>query len=309
MLVHGLGVASSIFSTDTIATNMVEYLCGHGYDVWLLDFRVSIALAAANQRSNGDQIAKYDFPAAVAEVRRLTGASSIQAVVHCWGASTFFMSLLSGLHGVRSVVCSQIANNIVVPTASAIKTGLHVPTFLSELGVESLTAYVDSHANWQEKVYDKALRTYAAALAEGWCTNPVCHRITFMYAPLYCHDKLNDLTHRNLHELFGVANVGAFEHLALLCREKVLLSAEGEDIYMPNLERLKLPIRFIHGSKNECYLPESTEITFQSLCDHFGSDNYSRVVIPDYGHIDCIFGRDAAVDVYPLIVEHLDATA
>jgi cholesterol oxidase len=29
-------------------------------------------------------------------------------------------------------------------------------------------------------------------------------------------------------------------------------------------------------------------------------------VIPGYGHIDCIFGKDAAEDIYPLILNALD---
>ena len=35
---------------------------------------------------------------------------------------------------------------------------------------------------------------------------------------------------------------------------------------------------------------------------------YQRHVIPGYGHSDCMFGKDAARDVYPHVVEHLDAT-
>ena len=58
MLVHGLGVGSNIFSTDTIQTNLLEYLCKHDYDVWLLDFRVSILLPASKKEWNGDQIAQ-----------------------------------------------------------------------------------------------------------------------------------------------------------------------------------------------------------------------------------------------------------
>ena len=34
----------------------------------------------------------------------------------------------------------------------------------------------------------------------------------------------------------------------------------------------------------------------------------SGSVIPGYGHIDCIFGKNAVKDVYPFIVEHLEAT-
>ena len=65
LLSHGLGVSSLIFTIDTIDTNLVEYLFAQGYDIWLLDFRASIRLPAARSMFTGDDIAKYDYPAAV----------------------------------------------------------------------------------------------------------------------------------------------------------------------------------------------------------------------------------------------------
>ncbi|HEY6728818.1 MAG TPA: GMC oxidoreductase, partial [Polyangiaceae bacterium] len=57
LLSHGLGVSSRIFTLDTVDTNLVEYLCGHGFDVWALDYRMSIELPTAKQRANGDVVA------------------------------------------------------------------------------------------------------------------------------------------------------------------------------------------------------------------------------------------------------------
>ena len=309
MLVHGLGVASSIFSTDTIPTNMVEFLCAHEYDVWLLDFRVSIDLPASDEQSTGDEQAKYDFPAAVKTIQSVTGKDSVQAIVHCWGASTFFMSMLQGLEGIRSIVCSQIATNPVLPLSTTIKTGLHVPSVVENLGFDSMTAYTDTNTSWLGKLYDKALEVNALAQAQGQCDSAVCHRVTFLYSSLYRHETLNDKLHDNLHELFGEANITTLKHLSEICRNKSPVSADGEDIYMPHIDRLNLPICFISGSMNECYLPESTEITYKMLGQKYGADQYSRHVIDGYGHIDCIFGRDACKDVYPVMLEHLDKTA
>ncbi|HZT32890.1 MAG TPA: alpha/beta fold hydrolase [Bryobacteraceae bacterium] len=307
ILSHGLGVSSLIFSTDVIETNLLEYLFAHGYDVWLLDYRASIALPAAVLQATGDDIATKDYPAAVNKVRELTGSATVQMVVHCWGSTTFFMAMLAGLEGVRSAVCSQIATHIVAPTMTKLKTGLHLPEFLNKLGIKSLTAYVDTHADWKERVYDAALNLYPIEIRER-CNSPVCHRITFMYAPLYQHEQLNQITHDTLHEMFGIANMSTFEHLALLTRTGHLVNAAGQDTYLPHLERLAIPIRFIHGEQNHCFLPESTEITYNLLRQHNGESLYSRQVIPGYGHIDCIFGKDAARDVYPHILDHLDAT-
>ena len=307
ILVHGLGVSSQIFSIDTIETNLLEFLYAHGYDVWLLDFRASIELPAAAEPFTADDIARYDYPAAVAKVLEVTASPSVQMVVHCYGSTTFFMAMLAGLQGVRSVVSSQIATHIVCPPMTRLKSGLHLPALLDRLGVESLTAYTDTNANWFERLYERSLEVFPAD-KEDECTSAVCHRISFMYSLLYKHDQLNTPTHDALHEMFGIANIHALEHLAVMVRAGGLRSVDGQDIYLPHLERLAIPITFVHGAENSCFLPESTEKTMEMLRQRNGSDLYRRHVVPDYGHIDCIFGKRAARDVYPLILEHLERT-
>lgn len=307
ILSHGLGVSSEIFSLDTIDTNLLEYLFAHGYDVWLLDYRASIDLPASRTQFTADDIAQKDYPAAVEAVRLVTGAATVQTVVHCYGSTTFFMAMLAGLQGVRSAVSSQIATHIVAPPITRFKVGLHLPEVLEAVGVDSLTAYVDRHADWKNRLFDLALKCYPVAAAER-CTSPVCHRITFMYAPLYEHAQLNTLTHETLHETFGIANMRAFEHLALMTKKGHVVTATGEDAYLPHLDRLAIPITFIHGARNECFLPASTAKTYELLQQANGAALYRRHVIPDYGHIDCIFGKNAVKDVYPLILQHLDET-
>ncbi|MGH9453190.1 MAG: alpha/beta fold hydrolase [Terriglobia bacterium] len=307
ILSHGLGVSSLIFTIDTIDTNLLEYLYANGYDVWLLDSRASIALPAAKLQSSGDDIATKDYPAAVQKVREITGVANVQMVVHCWGSTTFTMAMLAGLEGVRSAVCSQISANIVAAAPTRIKTGLHLASFLDDIGVHSLSAYVDNHAGLLSKIYDGGLEIYADALTQR-CRDASCHRITFMYAPLYQHSQLNEATHDALPEMFGVANMRAFEHLQRLTNTGHLVDVNGEEVYMPHLDRLAIPICFIHGAENECFLPRSTEITYNLLRAKNNPALYTRHVIPGYGHIDCIFGDRAARDVYPLILQHLETT-
>jgi len=304
ILSHGLGVSSLIFSTDTIDTNLLEYLVAHGYDVWLLDYRASIELPASLGQFSADDIATRDYPAAVEAVRQLTGAASVQVVAHCFGATTFVMAMLAGLKGVRSAVCSQIGPHVVTPTTTKIKAGLHLSSVIESLGVSSLTAYTDAHADWQSRLLDNALRAYPVEKGEA-CASPVCHRITFIYALLYEHERLNTLTHNTLHEMFGIANVRALDHLGKMVRAGTVVDAAGNDTYMPHLDRMNIPLAFIHGAENACFLPESTQRSYEALRAVNGPSHYWRHVIPNYGHIDCIFGANAAKDVYPYIVEHL----
>ena len=306
MLSHGLGVSSLIFSIDTINPNLLETLFAQGYDVWLLDYRASISLPASNARFTGDDIATLDYPAAIAEIRARTGAESVQVMAHCFGSTTFFMAMLAGLEGVRSAVISQIATHMRAPVLSRLKAGLHLPSLLDTLGVDSLTAYVDAHSNWLDRLYDGALRLYPQEMEER-TNSAVDKRITFMYGQLWELDQLNTATHDNLHELFGVANIACFEHLARMLREGHIVDSAGHDVYLPHLDRLAIPITIVHGAENQTFLPASTEITYRMLCARNGPDLYQRHLIAGYGHIDCIFGKNAHRDVYPHIVAALDA--
>src|SRR5262249_34118095 len=155
---------------------------------------------------------------------------------------------------------------------------LHMPSALAALGVDSLTAYADSSENWFSRLYDRALELYPEQAAEH-CNSAVCHRISFMYALLYKHEQLNEATHEALHEMFGIGNMKAFEHLALMVRKGHVVSFKGEEDYLPNLNRLAIPITFIHGAENACFLPESTRKTFEILGQTNGANLYSRSVV------------------------------
>jgi cholesterol oxidase len=105
---------------------------------------------------------------------------------------------------------------------------------------------------------------------------------------------------------YGGAIGASRTHLALPINVGHLVNFAGEDVYLPHLDRLALPITFIHGADNECYEPKSTEITYDLLCQTNGKELYFRHVIPGYGHIDCIFGKNASNDVFPIVLNALE---
>jgi cholesterol oxidase len=76
---------------------------------------------------------------------------------------------------------------------------------------------------------------------------------------------------------------------------------------MNHLKRLRLPISFIHGRANREFLPRATRKTYKLLCDENGEEWYSWRPIESYGHMDCFIGKRAAVDVFPIILEELEA--
>lgn len=120
-------------------------------------------------------------------------------------------------------------------------------------------------------------------------------------------------TPEELSNLFGVGNLSALRHLLLMLQRGIAVDAWGLDRYLPHVDRLDLPIHFLAGTSNHLFHPEGTEMTMQWLRDAHGratsSRNYSVSYLNGYGHLDAIIGRDASVDVFPDILEHLEAHA
>lgn len=305
LLIHGLGVSSSIFTIDSIECNLTEYLFLNGYDVWLLDWRASIVLPYHHMQFHLDEVAKNDIVASVKKVRELTNVESIHVIAHCVGGIAFLMSMMNGLKGIASIVISQVGTHLYPHKINKIKANLYTPNILKFLGINELKAYVGINPSWKDKILDNLLKFYPVPIKEH-CSSTICHRTSFMYGLLYQHTQLNELTHENLHELLGGANVTTFNQLALMFRNRKIVGATGRNNYLINLNNLAIPITFIHGEKNSVYLPKSTEVTYKVLCEKNGRELYKRHVIDKYGHLDCIIGKNAAQDVFPLIVKHLE---
>lgn len=310
VLTHGLGVSSLIFSIDTIATNLLEHLFEAGYDCWLLDYRSSIDLPYAGERHTADDIARHDYPAAIARVREVTNAPDVQVVAHCFGATTFTMAMLSGLEGVRSAVISQIGPHVFVPWfPQRLLAHLRVPWFFGLLRLRAVDVTARERDPRWLRALDRVLYRLLPLSGRASSDNATSNRITALYGPLYERDQLDDATfHEALPEMFGEANVAALAQLALIARRRRIVDAGGRDAYLPRLDALDIPVCFIHGAENRCFLPRSTRKTHRLLQRRFGPEKYARHVIPKYGHLDCIVGKDAVRDVYPLIRAHLDAT-
>ena len=314
LLVHGAGVHSGMFALPTVDESFPAYLAKNGYDTWLLDWRASILLPL--RQFTLDDSARYDFPAAVNKIRTVTGARDVQAVVHCAGAISFFMSLASGrLDGsIRCVSCSQIALHYKGPLASEAKSAIHLPDLLAGAGHDYLSATEDpAHPAFQ------ALFGTMVDLVHHECDSTVCHRITFLYGHLYKHANLNPPTHERLGEQFGKCNMTAFRHLAQLMRrgsasrydygaaenQKRYGSEEPPTYLDPT--HLRIPITFVSGEQNQCFLPESTARTFDWLRKENGDALYKRHTVPGYGHIDGFMGARANREVFPLFIEQLEA--
>lgn len=299
----GFSNSTYVFTFDGLDTNFAEHFSQQGYDTWLFDYRSSPDLPVSKTQFTVDDIATRDWPAALDYVRQATGAKDVQVVAHCLGSMTCFMALLSGMGGVRQLVASQMTPHTNVQWRLKAEAVLHLDSIFKVLHVKGLTPAAG--ASLGGRTIDELLKAFP--VPEDWKgLGPVCQRIYAIFGPVFKPENLNLATRGALGEMFGFANLTAFEQITKMMAAGVIVDSNGDDTYMPHVDRLKLPIALIHGSDNAFLHPKGSERTFLWLRENNPPDFYTRHVIPTYSHLDCFIGKNAAADVFPVIQAELE---
>ena len=304
LLVHGAGVRANIFMAP-VRTTLVDLLLEEGYDVWLENWRASIDFPP--NRWTLDQAALFDHPAAVEKVIEETGASSIKAVVHCQGSTSFVMSAVAGLvPQVKTIVSNAVSLHPVVPPAARVKQ-------VAVSVLSRLTDYVNPQ--WglaPPSSLARALTAYVR-LTHHECDNIVCRWASFTYGvgfpTLWRHENLNDETHDWLVEEFAAVPLSFFEQMKECIHAGHLVAfdhpSELPDDFVADAPLTDARFALFAGEVNRCFTPESQLRTHRWL-EGFRRGYHTVHVVPGYGHLDIFMGKDAGRDVLPLMIAELN---
>jgi cholesterol oxidase len=304
ILAPGFGMAASSFLVTTINPNVVEFLHGKGHDVWLFDYRASINLPlAARGPFTLDDIAREDWPDAVTYVQELTKSAGVKVVAHCVGSVTLLMALLHGMQGVERAVCSQFTTHPKTSWFNLLKARLRFSRLLQLFGLRVVQPMLVRR--WSNYLLDIALRAVPMAREER-CGKAVCRWINAVYGCTHRHAQLDDATHTLLSDLFGVGDLDAFNHIALIMREGRALNHLGYDAYLPYAGRLAdVRLHFLIGDRNYIFFPQGSDRTIRWLKANNPGAQYSVTELHGYAHLDCFIGKDAKNAVFPKINEFL----
>jgi len=305
LLSHGAGVRANIFRAPVDQT-IVDALLDNGYDVWLENWRASIDLPPSKWTL--DDAAVYDHPAAVRLIAERTGASEINAIVHCQGSTSFVMSACAGLlPAVKTIVSNAVSLHMMVPGFSKFKLDCAVP----------IMKYIYPFLNPQWGIHAPDLRTKllrgVVELTHRECHNGVCKFSSFTYGTgfpvLWRHENLNDATHEWLKNEFADVPMTFFEQMAQCVRRGNLVSLghfrELPDDLVAQPPQTDARFVFVTGEKNVCFLPQSQRRSFEFL-DQLHPNYHSFHSFPGYGHLDVFMGKNAAKDTFPVIIDALD---
>ena len=216
VLVHGMGANPLTYTLDTIEPNLVEYLVGHEFDVWLQEWRGSTALPSRSKQFDADQVARFDHPAAEAAIRAETGQAGPPL-----GHPLRRLDDLDDVDARRmghAGVARPVAGGCPPggTTADQDQGGIWAPNVLRALGVKLLTTDSYDDESFGARVFDQVLRLYPVPNEER-CDAAVCRRLAFIYGIAVHHAAVDEETHESLHELFGITDMTMMAHLGRCC--------------------------------------------------------------------------------------------
>lgn len=304
LLVHGAGVRAELFRPPVRQT-IVDALVADGWDVWLLNWRASIDLDPVPWTL--DDAAAYDHPAAVRYIVGQTGAATLKAIVHCQGSTSFCMSAVAGLvPEVDVIVSNAVSLHPVIPPFARFKIEALRPA------MQQLTPYLNpAWGDGPNSAFSRIARAVVMTTHRE-CDNPVCRMVSFTYGSgrpaLWSHENLNEETHDWLRGEFAVVPMSFFAQMAECVKAGHLVSVSKRpgllDSYVSEAPRTAARFALLAGARNRCFLPESQQRTYEYLARHRSGDTFH--LLPNYGHLDVFFGKDADLDVFPLILGELN---
>ncbi len=300
IITPGTAMTALTYCIDTVPCNLVEFLVGQGFDVWLFDWRTSPLLGAHQRAYTMDDVAHYDWPAAIDKVRSLTGRNQVTVLAHCLSSPCFLLSLVRGYQPreqVRAFVASQVALHLNMTTMGTLKLKTRMDRLLPGGDmIHQKPSEVTAH------IADLAVSALSWVLPTSYsCDQRTCHRHSATFGDVIYHPRLNAPTHAMMGDLIPECLAAFLKDVAVWSRKTTVLLDED----LRHLDRLQLPIQFISGSENHMFVPKGTERTFQMLCDANGPSNYRRNVYQGFGHLDCFVGDGASDAIWPDLAKTL----
>lgn len=321
LLLHGLAQSSQIYWTSGI-NNLASHLYDAGYDVWLLDYRLSslVLPGLKNPDWSIDEIARYDIPAAIHKVCEEKNVEKILVFGHCVGACSLAMAVLA-VPGLGERIEAAITNAIHpwVTMSPANRFRAKLGNFLQEWvhdGLLDPNPTEDSGAlqNIMDRLAfglsrvgeadeDKHQDYGGSALIQS-----ICDRMTFLYGRMWNHKNLDTATHDEFAEMLGPAPISVYKQLFYYSQVRRLTDKHGENRYLERKnirEKWKFPILFIHGKDSRVFNPHSamrSAMRLDAILNVPAQEQPLSVrsrIYKDYGHMDVIFGKEAHTKCFP----------
>ena len=315
LIIHGLTTSTDMFIQPE-HENLVSYLLDRGFsDVWCLDFRMSNRhpYNLFKHRYTMDDVALYDFPPALALMRRHIGDRPIHVISHCLGAASFTMSLFAGIvTDVSSVIANSVGLTPRVPAWSKVKLQV------APAAVENVLGFPYLNPNWGEEpgLSRGKLFSKVVGLFHRECDVPACHMLSLMWGTgwpaLYSHENMAPVTHARGGDLYGATSLHYYRHVLKMVKAgNAVKFTPGEprhwrlpDDYFVRVPDVHTPVLFMTGENNKVFA--NSNIVCHRRMERIVPGRHELHVFPNYGHQDPFMGQHVARDIFPRLLEFIE---
>lgn len=316
VILHGLTTSSDMFIMPE-HYNLVSYLLDNGFtDVWTLDFRMSNrhSYNLFPHRMNMDDVALYDYPAALTELRKHVGDRRVHVICHCLGSVSFMMSMFGrAIDNIASVISNSVALTPRVPRWSRIKLNS------APFWVEKVLGFPYISPRWSQEPGKTRGKGFAKVIS--WfhkeCDVSACHMLSMMWGAgwpaLYSHENLHDVTHRRGGDLYGGTSMNYYRHvLKMIKADNTAVKFDPDDPkyarlpnnYFEHAKEITTPVLFMTGQDNRVFADSNIEC--HRRLDRIVPGRHELHVFQGYGHQDPFMGKNNHVDIFPRLVEFLN---
>jgi pimeloyl-ACP methyl ester carboxylesterase len=344
-LVHGYSASGNTFTHPAIPVPLAQHLWQAGHDVWVLDLRTSAAMRTARHAWRFEDAAFADLPVALAHIARETGrpvdvfAHCIGAVMLSMALLTDRQALqrfalpaspgqeadpkrwgeeLEALQvNVRRIVLSQKGPALVYCDDNVLRA--YFMRVLRRLILpEDYQFHPSEPPRATHTLMDRLLATLPYPPEEFTRENPRLpwrrarwagfrHRMDALYARDFTLGNLSDKTLDAIDDLFGPLNLETVAQAIHFARQNAITDGTGRPFDMSGAV---LAARWphhgtlsIHGADNGLVDVKTLDLMTAQMA--YAGVPYRAHSIEGYGHQDCLIGRRAARDVFPVISDFL----
>lgn len=290
IMCHGLGVNRHNFDLDD-RFSLARIMADRGYDVFIIELR---GVGKSRYRKwfqpykwdiCFDDFIEKDIPAAVDYVLELTGRPQVHWIGHSMGgmAAYCFCQMPTGRH-IKSA-CAVASPGHLGP----LKKGLGKILFLKPL----MKMFPVIHQRFFVRLSAPILGLVRLNITSSWVVN---------------NDNIgwNKLVKAAINLIVDVPTSQLMQFAEWL-RHGGLFSLEGYS-YFRNLDKVKTPFLLLSGEDDKLAPYSTVRPVYERISSrdkvhvHFSAENGTT----DYGHGDIIFGEDAPLEVFPVIIDWID---
>jgi pimeloyl-ACP methyl ester carboxylesterase len=306
VLCHGLGLNATFWTITDPRTDLPRQLLDRGYEVFLFDFRGSgetgpIGLAGRLDRvwrqtplrepGEGtwtvDDVVRHDVPAVIGYVCRVTGKDRVNWIGHSLGGMLMFPYLE------LSPDAGRVANLVAMGSTIVFERTPQLEMLRANRGLRRLARVASPGRLGRPLMLVRP--PGLDRIDQFYYTAPNVDRTTVSRFYGYT---LEDTGRGALRQLDPYLEFGRF------------VSADGSIDYVSRLPSVTTSTLMIAGDADVMSDVASTRITFDALGSRdktlmrFGR---AEGCLDDYGHCDLVWSRHAPKEVFPPLIDWLDA--